>query len=53
MGHGETGRVGYCLPDGRPLPAGAPFRVPEGAAVGLVGASGAGRTTLLGLLAGD
>lgn len=53
MGHIDISGLGYYLPDGRPLLAGADLRVADGARVALVGPNGAGKTTLMRIVAGD
>jgi ATPase subunit of ABC transporter with duplicated ATPase domains len=59
--HPENGAVGYIdvqsirhqLSDGRVLIDEASFRIGDGAKAALVGANGAGKTTMLRLIAGD
>jgi ATPase subunit of ABC transporter with duplicated ATPase domains len=53
MGYVDAAHLHYTLPGGRVLLEDASFRVGEGAHVALVGANGTGKTTLLGLAAGD
>ncbi|SHH11406.1 ABC-F family ATP-binding cassette domain-containing protein [Streptoalloteichus hindustanus] len=53
MGHVELQRVGFALPDGRPLLDDVSLRVGEGAKTALIGPNGAGKTTLLRIVAGD
>ncbi|MEM8922875.1 MAG: ATP-binding cassette domain-containing protein [Actinomycetota bacterium] len=53
MSHIELNGVGYRLPDGRQLLDDVSFRVGAGDLVGLIGANGVGKTTLLRLIAGD
>jgi ATPase subunit of ABC transporter with duplicated ATPase domains len=53
MGHVELAHLDYYLPDGSPLFSDVSFRAGEGVVVALVGAAGAGRTTLLRLMAGE
>jgi ATPase subunit of ABC transporter with duplicated ATPase domains len=53
MGYVEAAGIGHTLADGRVLLAAAAFRVGEGAKAALVGANGAGKTSLLRLIAGD
>src|SRR5690606_11991978 len=53
MGHLEAAHLEYFLPDGRPLLGDVSFRVGEGAVMALVGPKGAGKTSLLRLLAGE
>jgi ATP-binding cassette subfamily B protein len=50
MGHVDVAGVRYELPDGRVLLDDVSFRVGEGAKVALVGANGAGKTTIVKLL---
>jgi len=47
VGHVECAGVRFELPDGRVLLDDVSFRVGEGAKVALVGANGAGKTTML------
>lgn len=53
MGHVEAAHLEYYLPDGRVLLGDVSFRVGEGAKVALVGANGAGKTTMLRLISGE
>jgi ATPase subunit of ABC transporter with duplicated ATPase domains len=53
MGHIEITHLDHILPDGRTLLDDVSFRVGEGGVAALVGPNGAGRTTLLRLVAGD
>ena len=53
MGHLDVSRVSYALPDGTPLLDDVSFRVPAGGVVALVGANGAGKSTILRLVAGE
>jgi len=53
VGHVDLARVGWTLPDGRPLLDDVSMRVGDGAKVALVGANGSGKTTLLRIVAGD
>ena len=53
MGHVDVSGVSYVLPDGRTLLHDVGFRVGEGEVSALVGANGTGKTTLLGIVAGD
>ncbi|MDQ1618360.1 MAG: hypothetical protein QOE19_929 [Actinomycetota bacterium] len=53
MGHVDVNGVGFFLPDGRQLLRDVSFRVGDGAKVALVGANGAGKTTVLKIIAGD
>ena len=53
MGHVDVNGVGFFLPDGRQLLSDIAFRVGDGAKVALVGANGAGKTTVLKIIAGD
>ncbi len=53
MGHVDVAGVRYELPDGRVLLDDVSFRVGEGAKVALVGANGAGKTTVLRIITGD
>jgi ATPase subunit of ABC transporter with duplicated ATPase domains len=53
MGHIELSRVSYELPDGRVLLDDVSFRVGDGTVAALVGASGAGKTALLRIIAGE
>ena len=53
MGHVDVQRVSFHLPDGRPLLDEVSFRVGEGAKAALVGANGAGKTTMLKIVTGD
>ena len=51
-GHLDSNAVSYVLPDGRELLHDVSFRVGTGEHVGLIGANGVGKTTMLRLLAG-
>ena len=51
-GHLDVNDVSYHLPDGRELLHDVSFRVGTGDHVGLIGANGVGKTTMLRLLAG-
>lgn len=53
MSHIDVAGVTYVLPDGRPLLDEVSFRVAPGDHVGLIGANGVGKTTMLRLIAGD
>ncbi|MGN6599243.1 MAG: ABC-F family ATP-binding cassette domain-containing protein [Actinomycetes bacterium] len=53
MGYVDVAKVCFTLPDGRVLLDDVSFRVGEGAKVALVGANGAGKTSLLRIVAGD
>src|SRR5215216_7706068 len=53
MGFIELADVAYALPGGWTLFEGVSFHVPEGEHVGLVGANGIGKSTLLRLIVGD
>ncbi|MCP2261171.1 ATPase components of ABC transporters with duplicated ATPase domains [Streptoalloteichus tenebrarius] len=53
MGHVELQKVGFGLPDGRPLLDDVSLRVGEGTKTALIGPNGAGKTTLLRIVAGD
>jgi ATPase subunit of ABC transporter with duplicated ATPase domains len=53
MGYVDLGAVGHTLADGRVLFDGVSFRVGDGTKTALVGANGAGKTTMLRLIAGD
>lgn len=53
MGHVDVSGVSYVLPDGRTLLHDVSFRVGEGNVCALIGANGTGKTTLLGIVAGD
>jgi ATPase subunit of ABC transporter with duplicated ATPase domains len=53
VGHVDVNGVGFFLPDGRQLLRDVSFRVGDGAKVALVGANGAGKTTVLKIIAGD
>ncbi len=53
VAHLQLSRVGYALPDGRPLLDDVTFRVGDGQKTALVGANGSGKTTLLRILAGQ
>jgi ATPase subunit of ABC transporter with duplicated ATPase domains len=53
MGHLEAAHLEYYLPDGRLLLGDASFRVGEGAVVAMIGANGAGKTTMLRIISGE
>ncbi|MFF3109216.1 ABC-F family ATP-binding cassette domain-containing protein [Kitasatospora sp. NPDC057904] len=53
MGHLAAHGLSYTLPDGRTLFSDVSFRVSGGDVVALIGANGAGKTTVLRILAGD
>jgi ATPase subunit of ABC transporter with duplicated ATPase domains len=53
MAHIDVQHVTYALPDGRVLLDDVSFRVPDGATAALVGANGAGKTTMMRMIAGD
>jgi len=53
VGHVEVAHLSHWLPDGRVLIDDASFRVGEGTTAALVGPIGAGKTTLIRLIAGD
>ncbi len=53
MGYVDAQSLSYVLPDGRVLFDEVSFRVGEGATTALIGANGTGKTTLLGIVAGD
>jgi ATPase subunit of ABC transporter with duplicated ATPase domains len=53
VGHVEVSGIRFELPDGRVLLDDISFRVGEGAKVALVGANGAGKTSLLRIITGD
>ena len=53
MGYVDIQRLSYVLPDGRVLFDDVSFRVGDGTKTALVGANGTGKTTLLGVVAGD
>jgi ATPase subunit of ABC transporter with duplicated ATPase domains len=53
MGYIEVTNLNYVLPDGRVLFDALSFRVPSGRRVALIGANGAGKTTILKLIAGS
>jgi ATPase subunit of ABC transporter with duplicated ATPase domains len=53
MGYVEVAGLGHVLADGRVLLDNAGFRVGDGVKAALVGANGAGKTTVLRLIAGD
>ncbi|WP_137211322.1 ABC-F family ATP-binding cassette domain-containing protein [Brevibacterium sp. CT2-23B] len=53
MGHIEINDVSYTLADGRPLLGSVSFRVGGGAKSALIGANGAGKTTVLRILTGE
>jgi ATPase subunit of ABC transporter with duplicated ATPase domains len=53
MGHIDVSGVSYVLPDGRTLLNDVAFRVGDGDVSALIGANGTGKTTLLGIVAGD
>jgi len=52
MGHVAVSRLAFAYPDGELLFSDVSFRVASGAHVGLVGANGVGKSTLLRILAG-
>src|SRR5947209_13746818 len=52
MGHVAVSNLAYAHPGGELLFAGVSFRISAGAHVGLVGANGVGKSTLLKILAG-
>jgi ATPase subunit of ABC transporter with duplicated ATPase domains len=52
MGHVVVSRLAYAHPGGEPLFSDVSFRLAEGEHVGLVGANGVGKSTLLRVLAG-
>jgi ATPase subunit of ABC transporter with duplicated ATPase domains len=52
MGHIAVSRLAFAYPDGEILFSDVSFRVAPGSHVGLVGANGVGKTTLLSILAG-
>ncbi len=53
MGYVDIQSLSYVLPDGRVLFDDVSFRVGDGTKTALVGANGTGKTTLLGVVAGD
>lgn len=53
MGHIAVSRLAFAYPDGELLFSDVSFRVAPGSHVGLVGANGVGKTTLLKILAGE
>ncbi|MGP4017816.1 ABC-F family ATP-binding cassette domain-containing protein [Saccharopolyspora sp. 5N708] len=53
MGHVESQKVHYVLPDGQMLLDDVSFRVGDGVKAALVGPNGAGKSTLLRLISGD
>ncbi|KAA8883830.1 ABC-F family ATP-binding cassette domain-containing protein [Nocardia colli] len=53
MAHIDIADLDYFLPDGRQLLDGVGFRIGEGVKAALIGPNGTGKTTLLGLIAGD
>ncbi|MFD6160923.1 ABC-F family ATP-binding cassette domain-containing protein [Nocardia sp. NPDC060256] len=53
MAHIDIADLEYFLPDGRQLLDGVGFRIGEGVKAALIGPNGTGKTTLLGLVAGD
>ncbi|MFB8281379.1 ABC-F family ATP-binding cassette domain-containing protein [Nocardia colli] len=53
MAHIDIADLDYFLPDGRQLLDGVGFRIGEGVKAVLIGPNGTGKTTLLGLIAGD
>ncbi|MDH3683643.1 MAG: ATP-binding cassette domain-containing protein, partial [Acidimicrobiia bacterium] len=53
MSHLDINDVSYRLPGGRPLLADVSFKVGSGEHVGLIGANGVGKTTMLRLIAGE
>jgi ATPase subunit of ABC transporter with duplicated ATPase domains len=52
MGHIAVSRLGFAYPDGELLFSEVSFRLAPGSHVGLVGANGVGKSTLLKILAG-
>ena len=53
MGHLDVSACSLTLPDGRVLLDDVSFRVADGAKVALIGANGAGKTSLLRIIGGD
>ncbi len=53
MAHIDLAHVRYDLPDGRPLLSDVSFRLGSGTKTALIGPNGTGKTTLLGIMAGD
>jgi ATPase subunit of ABC transporter with duplicated ATPase domains len=53
MGHVAVSNLAYAHPGGEPLFSEVSFRVSAGSHVGLVGANGVGKSTLLRILSGD
>ncbi len=53
MGYVDLSGIGHTLPDGRSLFADVDVRIGDGTKTALVGANGAGKTTMLRLIAGD
>ena len=53
MAHLDIAAVTYTLPDGRPLLNGASLRVGEGDRVALIGANGAGKSSLLRIVTAE
>jgi ATPase subunit of ABC transporter with duplicated ATPase domains len=53
MGFLDAGGLTHALPDGRTLFTDVDIRIGDGAKVALIGANGAGKTTVMRLLAGD
>ena len=53
MGHISAGRLAYAHPGGELLFSDVSFQISPGEHVGLVGANGVGKTTLLRILAGE
>ncbi len=52
MGHVAVSRLAYAHPGGDLLFSDVSFRISAGVHVGLVGANGVGKSTLLGVLVG-
>lgn len=53
MAHIDIAELEYFLPDGRQLLGGVSFRIGESVKAALIGPNGTGKTTLLGIVAGD